>query len=129
MKINIKSKSSWDAIKLAQGNAKVHCFHFIEWDSMGSIAEKAINAINLPLSHRQGAIVHIRSGGRIPMAYKWKRVVSSVTLQRGKNSWFLIECHTSDTSCRKAGGTFIALKQKQANYLVNKLKENFSIQS
>jgi len=63
------------------------------------------------------------------MAYKWRRVVSSVTLQRGKDSWFLIEAHTSDTSDRKAGGTFVKLKQIQADYLVNKLKENFGIQS
>jgi hypothetical protein len=129
VKLNIKSKASWQAIKLAQGRARIHCFYFLEWDSMASVAEKALHAINLPITHRQGAIVSIRSGGKIPMAYKWKRVVSSVTLQRGKDSWFLIECHTSDTSDRKAGGTFIKLKQKQADYLVNKLKSNFGIQS
>jgi len=129
MKINIKSKEAWQAIKLAQGRARVHCFYFIEWNSMGSIAEKALHAINLPITHRQGAIVSIRSGGKIPMAYKWKRVVASVTLQRGKDSWFLIEAHTSDTSDRKAGGTFVKLKQIQADYLVNKLKSNFGIQS
>lgn len=128
MKLNINYKASWDAIKRMQGRAKVHSFHFIEWDSMGNVAEKALNAINLPLSMRQGAIVHIRSGGKIPLAYKWKRVVSSVTLQRGKDSWFLIACHKSETGCRKAGGTFTMLKKTQADYLVNKLKENFGIQ-
>jgi hypothetical protein len=129
MKINIKSKEAWEAIKLAQGKARVHCFYFIEWDGMGSVAEKALKSINLPLTHRQGAIVHIRSGGKIPMAYKWRRVVSSVTLQRGKDSWFLIACHTGETNDRKAGRTFVKLKQKQADYLVNKLKSNFGIQS
>jgi hypothetical protein len=129
MKINIKSKEAWQAIKLAQGKAQIHCFYFIEWDSMGSIAEKALHALNLPITHRQGAIVHIRSGGRIPMCYKWKRVVANVTLQRGKDSWFLVACHKGETNDRKAGGTFVKLKQIQADYLVNKLKENFGIQS
>ena len=96
---------------------------------MESAAEKSLIELGLPLSLRQGAIVQIRSGTAVPKAYKYPRIVSFVTLTRGKTAWFLTEAWLQNMRDVKAGGASTSITLKQYEYVLAQFRTKFSIQT
>jgi len=44
----------------------------------------------LQIKNWQGARVTFQSGGSVPNAYKYSRIVTTVTLERGSRHWFVV---------------------------------------
>ena len=128
-KININSRKACDVIKNIQWKAKTHTFSDSDIAGMESAAEKSLIELGLPLSLRQGAIVQIRSGTAVPKAYKYPRIVSFVTLTRGKTAWFLTEAWLQNMRDVKAGGASTSITLKQYEYVLAQFRTKFSIQT
>jgi len=127
-KIKINSREACAVINNIQWKAKTHTFSDSDIAGMESVAEKSLIELGLPLSLRQGAIVQIRSGAAVPKAHKYPRIVSFVTLTRGKSAWFLTEAWVQNSRDTKAGGASPSITPKQYEYVLAKFKTKFSIQ-
>lgn len=129
LKININSQKACDVIKNIQRKANVHTFSLREIAELGSVAEKSLINLGLPASLRQGASVQIRSGYHVPRAYKYARIISFVTLTRGKSAWFLTEAWVQNSRDVKAGGASTSITLKQYEYVLAQFRTKFSIQT
>ncbi|MFZ4536880.1 hypothetical protein [Propionivibrio sp.] len=115
IKIDIKNVTAIQAVlNQANGRSTAHTF-----TSAAEIIERAANAeqqlasLGLIKSLRAGATATASSGGSLPNAYKYQRIVGAVTLVRGSSAWFLVSATTGDSWCKKAGETRIALTSSQ----------------
>ena len=118
------------ALAAANGKATAHTFY----DGMSVVyaardAEAQITALQLNKADRAGVIANTLSGGRVPNAYDYARIITRVTMVRGAADWFLTEVKSFETRDKKHGETRITLTSAQAAAVVAKFSAQFSVNS
>jgi len=72
------------------GKADSHTFtHVYEIRGLAQEASDYLKDLGLSNAQMIGAKVSFVSGGEVPNAYKWKRKVTVVEIERRKSGWFL----------------------------------------
>ena len=86
------------------------------------ITEANRRAINVLLGEING-----KSGGNVPSAYKYSRIVNTYTIERGSSEWFLIAANKID-NWGNAGKDQLSLTPAQRDIAVSKFTAQFSVQ-
>ena len=77
---------------------------------------------------RAGAKASGMSGGDVPNAYKYSRIVNSYTIERGASDWFLIAANKID-NWGNASKDNLSLTPAQRDIAVHKFTSQFSVQA
>ena len=100
------------AIKDANGDATAHTYHFDDICFLVEEAEERCEDIGLPKHARVSAKVRGLSGSAVAKSYKYKRVGTSVLLERRSTGWFLTQIERS-TIYAQGGCRVMHLTAKQ----------------
>ena len=126
-KENGTNKAIFEALKSVNGNATQHTItsskYIIE---LANEYEKILYRLVGKKSVMPGAVVSHQSGGKLPNAYKYSRVVTYVELTRGSDNWYLTNCQTA-TAWNDAGKTSLKLTEKQDTEVIANLHTQYNV--
>ena len=98
-----------------------HIFEFAE------LMEMKLEKFSIAKKDRAGAKASGMSGGDVPSAYKYSRIVNAYTIERGASDWFLIYAKRDETS-GNAAKPRLSLTLAQRDIAVSKFTAQFSVQ-
>ncbi len=128
LKVCQENKAAIDAaLKSANGKAKTHTY--TEFDDIESIAnryEKIVAELVGAKSRAVGAKVSDQSGAELPNAYKYRREVTVVTLERRSTGWFLINA-ACVTGYKDAGKSHLYLTPAQDEAAHAQLRKLYTV--
>jgi len=81
--------------------------------TLATWAEEMLDVLDLPASHRSGAVYEYHQAGPSANAYRYARKTTSVTLRRKKDGWYLTGAATIDVYPKQAERKKIWLTVKQ----------------
>jgi len=90
--MKIKIEKSGDALAAVNGDAREHMYTTYTLRQVADRAEIHLDALGLTQAQRAGAVVHCVSGGNVPNAYKYRRVLTGATLTRTSGGWWMTYC-------------------------------------
>ena len=91
-------------------------------------SELQLNKFDIAKKDRSGAIASGMSGGNVPSAYKYSRIVNTYTIERGSADWFLIGINKID-NWGNASKDNLSLTPAQRDIAVHKFTSQFSVQA
>ena len=91
-------------------------------------SELQLNKFDIAKKDRSGAIASGMSGGNVPSAYKYSRIVNTYTIERGSAGWFLIAANKID-NWGNASKDNLSLTPAQRDIAVHKFTSQFSVQA
>ena len=94
---------------------------------LAELMEVRLNKFSIAKKDRSGALASGMSGGDVPNAYKYSRIVNSYDIERGESDWFLIAANKID-NWGNAGKDQLSLTPAQRNIAVRKFTAQFSVQ-
>jgi len=94
---------------------------------LAEMMELRLNKFGIAKKDRKGAIASGMSGGDVPNAYKYSRIVTSYDIERGASDWFLIVAKKDETYGNAAKPRLI-LTVVQRDIAVHKFTSQFSVQ-
>ena len=115
------------ALASANGKASAHVADIGDIVEAARDAEAQLAALGLPATRRVGAQASHLSGGRVAKAYKYPRLVTHSTLERGTNGWYLVGCATRSAWPTDAGRVIVQIPASADEYLVRKLHDRYGI--
>ena len=91
-------------------------------------SELQLDKFDIAKKDRSGAIASGMSGGNVPTAYKYSRIVNTYTIERGASAWFLVSIDKIDNwgNARKDN---LFLTPAQRDIAVHKFTSQFSVQA
>ena len=92
------------------------------------LMEVRLDKFSIAKKDRGGAIASGMSGGNVPTAYKYSRVVNTYTIERGSAGWFLIGINKID-NWGDASKDKLSLTPFQRDIAVHKFTAQFSVQA
>ena len=117
MKIKICTKN-WPALEAAllevNGRATAHTLDrstLLEWVAS---AEARLAELGIPKLARRGATARRTSGGGVPHSYRYPRLRTTATIERGATDWYLVALHTAETFEKRGGDLIIKLTENQS---------------
>ena len=90
-------------------------------------SELQLNKFDIAKKDRSGAIASGMSGGNVPTAYKYSRIVNSYTIERKSSDWVLIDARR-DEVWGNASKDKLSLTVAQRDIAVSKFTAQFSVQ-
>ena len=102
-------------------------FHKHIFDLAAS-SELRLDKFSIAKKDRSGAIASGMSGGNVPTAYKYSRVVNTYIIERGSADWFLIAANKID-NWGNASKDNLSLTPAQRDIAVHKFTLQFSVQA
>ena len=90
-------------------------------------SELQLDKFDIAKKDRSGATASGMSGGNVPTAYKYSRVVNTYTIERGSAGWFLIGINKID-NWGNASKDQLSLTPAQRDIAVSKFTAQFSVQ-
>ena len=115
------------ALAKANGRASAHTADLRDLADAARDAEAQLASLGLPVTRRVGARAQYLSGGKVASAYKYPRLVTHATLERGTNGWFLVGCVTVSAWPADAGSVTVSIPSPADEYLVAKLHNRYGI--
>ena len=116
------------ALNSANGRATAHTATLRDLAAAAEDAEAQLAALGLPPSRRRGARADYLSGGKVASSYKYPRLVTHATLQRGTGGqWFLVGCVTVSAWPNWTGRLVVCIPASEDDYLVAKLRDRYSV--
>jgi len=91
-------------------------------------SELRLDKFSIAKKDRSGAIASGMSGGNVPTAYKYSRVVNTYIIERGSADWFLIAANKID-NWGNASKDNLSLTPAQRDIAVHKFTSQFSVQA
>jgi len=91
-------------------------------------SELRLDKFSIAKKDRSGAIASGMSGGNVPIAYKYSRVVNTYIIERGSADWFLIAANKID-NWGNASKDNLSLTPAQRDIAVHKFTSQFSVQA
>ena len=130
MKIKICSDNRakiYAAIVAVNGKHLAHTADFLEIDELAIAMQNQLTDLLIAKKDQIGATASGMSGGNVPAAYKYSRIVNSYQIERGASDWFLInikrvEIHGNASKSR------LSLTPAQRDIAISKFTERFSVQ-
>jgi hypothetical protein len=95
---------------------------------LAELMEVRLDKLNIAKKDRAGATAYGMSGGDVPNAYKYSRIVTSYAIERGASNWFLIVAKKDETYGNAAKPRLI-LTPAQRDIAVSKFTAQFSVQA
>ena len=92
------------------------------------LMEVRLDKFSIAKKDRGGAIASGMSGGNVPSAYKYSRIVNTYTIERGSAGWFLIAANKID-NWGNASKDNLSLTPAQRDIAVHKFTSQFSVQA
>jgi len=109
------------------GNAVSHTAHDKHIFELAELMEMRLEKYGIAKKDRAGAKASGMSGGNVPTAYKYSRIVNTYLIERGATDWFLI-----DAECIGVWGSAskdrLSLTPAQRDIAVSKFTAQFSVQ-
>jgi hypothetical protein len=101
-------------------------FHKHIFDLAAS-SELQLEKFEIAKKDRSGATASGMSGGNVPSAYKYSRIVNTYIIERGSADWFLIAANKID-NWGNASKDNLSLTPAQRDIAVHKFTSQFSVQ-
>lgn len=95
---------------------------------LAAIMEVRLNNFGIAKKDRVGAKASGMSGGNVPNAYKYSRIVNTYTIERRSSDWFLIDAQR-DEVWGNADKDRLSLTVTQRDIAVSKFTAQFSVQA
>lgn len=110
------------------GKSLTHTAHDKHIFELAELMEMKLEKFSIAKKDRAGAKASGMSGGNVPTAYKYSRIVNTYTISRGASDWFLI-----DAECIGVWGNAskdqLSLTPAQRDIAVAKFTAQFSVQA
>jgi hypothetical protein len=94
---------------------------------LAEMMELRLNKFGIAKKDRAGATASSMSGGDVPNAYKYSRIVTIFDIERGASDWFLIVAKKDETY-GNAAKPRLSLTPAQRDIAVSKFTAQFSVQ-
>ena len=91
-------------------------------------SELQLDKFDIAKKDRSGATASGMSGGNVPTAYKYSRIVNTYTIERGASAWFLVSIDKID-NWGNAAKPHLSLTPAQRDIAVSKFTAQFSVQA
>ena len=95
---------------------------------LAELMEMRLEKFSIPKKARAGAKASGMSGGNVPNAYKYSRVVNTYTIERGASDWFLVAANKTET-WGNASKDKLSLTVAQRDIAVSKFTAQFLVQA
>ena len=95
---------------------------------LAELMEMKLEKFGIAKKDRAGAKASGMSGGNVPNAYKYSRVVNTYTIERGASDWFLVAANKTET-WGNADKDRLSLTPEQRDIAVSKFTAQFSVQA
>ena len=115
------------AIIAINGKPLAHTADFSEIDELSIDMQNQLADLSIAKKDQIGATASGMSGGNVPAAYKYSRIVNTFQIERGAADWFLInikrvEIHGNASKSR------LSLTPAQRDIAIAKFTAQFSVQ-
>ena len=94
---------------------------------LAELMEMRLEKFGIAKKDRAGAKASGMSGGNVPTAYKYSRIVNSYTIERKSSDWFLIDAQR-DEVWGNASKDHLSLTPDQRDIAVSKFTAQFTVQ-
>jgi hypothetical protein len=94
---------------------------------LAELMEMQLMKLNSAKKDRNGATASGMSGGDVPNAYKYSRIVTAYGIERGSSDWFLVYAKRDETY-GNAAKPRLSLTPVQRDIAVSKFTAQFSVQ-
>ena len=94
---------------------------------LAELMEMKLEKFSIAKKDRAGAKASGMSGGNVPTAYKYSRIVNTYTIERKSSDWFLVDARR-DEVWGNAGKDQLSLTPAQRDIAVSKFTAQFSVQ-
>ena len=91
-------------------------------------SELQLDKFDIAKKDRSGAIASGMSGGNVPSAYKYSRIVNTYTIERGSAAWFLVSIEKFQ-NWGNASKDQLSLTPAQRDIAVHKFTSQFLVQA
>jgi hypothetical protein len=95
---------------------------------LAEMMELRLNKFGIAKKDRAGATASGMSGGDVPNAYKYSRIVTAYGIERGASDWFLVYAKRDETY-GNAAKPRLSLTPAQRDIAVSKFTAQFSVQA
>ena len=110
------------------GKSLAHTAHDKHVFELAELMEMRLEKFSIAKKDRSGARASGMSGGNVPTAYKYSRIVNTYTIERGSSDWFLINATKTET-WGNADKDRLSLTPAQRDIAVAKFTAKFSVQA
>ena len=109
------------------GKSLAHTAHDKHVFELAELMEMRLEKFGIAKKDRSGARASGMSGGNVPTAYKYSRIVNTYTIERKSSDWFLISATKTET-WGNASKDLLSLTPAQRDIAVSKFTAQFSVQ-
>ena len=109
------------------GKSVSHTAHDKHIFELAELMEMRLEKFGIAKKDRSGAKASGMSGGDVPNAYKYSRIVNAYTIERKSSDWFLIDARR-DEVWGNASKDKLSLTVAQRDIAVSKFTAQFSVQ-
>ena len=95
---------------------------------LAELMEVRLDKLNIAKKDRAGAKASGMSGGDVPNAYRYSRIINSYDIERGASDWFLVAAVKID-NWGNAAKPHLSLTPAQRDIAVSKFTAQFSVQA
>ena len=110
------------------GKSLAHTAHDKHVFELAELMEMRLEKFSIAKKDRAGAKASGMSGGNVPNAYKYSRIVNIYTIERKSSDWFLIDARR-DEVWGNASKDRLSLTPAQRDIAVSKFTAQFSVQA
>ena len=110
------------------GKSLAHTAHDTHVFELAELMEIKLEKFSIAKKDRSGAKASSMSGGTIPNAYKYSRIVTIFDIERGASDWFLVAANKTET-WGNADKDRLSLTPEQRDIAVSKFTAQFSVQA
>lgn len=110
------------------GKSLSHTAHDKHIFELAELMEMKLEKFSIAKKDRSGAIASGMSGGNVPTAYRYSRIINTYAIERGASDWFLIYAKRGETY-GNAAKPRLSLTPAQRDIAVSKFTAQFSVQA
>jgi hypothetical protein len=110
------------------GKSLSHTAHDKHIFELAELMEMRLEKFSIAKKDRRGARAYAMSGGSVPTAYKYSRIVTAYSIERGASDWFLSYAKR-DEVWGNASKDQLSLTPAQRDIAVSKFTAQFSVQA
>ena len=110
------------------GKSLAHTANDRDIFELAELMEMRLEKFGIAKKDRSGAKASGMSGGNVPTAYKYSRIVNSYTIERKSSDWVLIDARR-DEVWGNAGKDKLSLTVAQRDIAVSKFTAQFLVQA
>ena len=110
------------------GKSLAHTAHDKHIFELAELMEMRLEKFSIAKKDRAGALASGMSGGDVPAAYRYSRIINTYTIRRGASDWFLIDAQR-DEVWGNASKDHLSLTPAQRDIAVSKFTAQFSVQA